>query len=77
MKYQRLRDLREDKDLLQKHIAEILNIAERTYSHYETGERNISVELLITLAKFYNTSIDYLVGLTDEKAPYPRTKWHK
>lgn len=74
LKYQRLRDLREDKDLLQKHVAEILNIAERTYSHYETGERNISVEALITLAKFYKTSIDYLVGLTDKKSPYPRAK---
>ncbi|SKC35783.1 helix-turn-helix domain-containing protein [Maledivibacter halophilus] len=77
MKYERLRNLREDNDLLQRHVAKILNIAERTYSHYETGKRNISIESLLTLAKFYNTSIDYLVGLTDEKSPYPRAKSHK
>ncbi|WP_432666793.1 helix-turn-helix transcriptional regulator [Wukongibacter baidiensis] len=76
MKYERLKDLREDNDLLQKHVAEILSIAERTYSHYETGQRNIAVEALITLAKFYNTSIDYLVGLTDDQSPYSRSKSH-
>ena len=74
MKYERLKDLREDNDLLQKDVAEVLSIAERTYSHYETGQRNVSIEALITLAKFYNTSIDYLVGITNEKTPYPRVK---
>lgn len=70
----RLKDLREDKDLLQKDIAKILNVAQRTYSGYETETRWITKECLITLAKFYNTSIDYILGLTNEKSPYPRAK---
>ena len=68
----RLKDLREDKDLYQKDLAKILNIAERTYSGYETGSRNIPNEILINLAKFYNTSVDYVLGITNEKKPYPR-----
>ncbi len=70
----RLKDLREDKDLFQKDVAAYLNIAERTYSGYETGSRNVPNEILIKLAKFYNTSIDYIVGLTNSKEPYPRVK---
>ena len=70
----RLKDLREDKDLLQKDVAKILNIAERTYSGYETETRGIPKEILIRLAIFYNTSIDYIFGLTNIKEPYPRTK---
>lgn len=70
----RLKDLREDKDLLQKDIAKILNIAERTYSGYETENRWIPKEILIELAKFYNTSTDYILGLTNIKEPYPRNK---
>ena len=70
----RLKDLREDKDLLQKDIAKILNVAERTYSGYETGSRNVPNEILISIAKFYNTSTDYILGLTNEKKPYPRGK---
>lgn len=70
----RLKDLREDKDLLQKDIAKILNIAERTYSGYETGSRNVPNEILINLAKFYNTSTDYILKITNEKKPYPRRK---
>ena len=69
----RLKDLREDNDLLQKDIAKILNIAERTYSGYETGSRNLPIEILIALAKFYNTSTDYILGLTNNKNPYPKS----
>ncbi|MDO5335975.1 MAG: helix-turn-helix transcriptional regulator [Eubacteriales bacterium] len=67
MKYQRIQDLREDADLTQKQLSEHLHISQRAYSHYETGSRNIPVEMLIRLANYYNTSIDYLVGRTDKK----------
>lgn len=70
----RLKDLREDKDLLQKDVANYLNIAERTYSGYETESRWMSKEVLIQLAKFYNTSVDYILGITNEKKPYKRNK---
>ncbi len=70
----RLKDLREDKDLKQKDMAKILNIAERTYSGYETESRWIPREVLINLANFHNTSIDYLLCLTNTKQPYPRNK---
>ena len=70
----RLKDLREDKDLLQKDVAKILSIAERTYSGYETETRWLSKDALIKLAKFYNTSTDYILGLTNIKKPYPRKK---
>lgn len=65
--YKRLRDLREDKDLTQKDIANILNISQRGYSHYETGNNDIPTEILIRLADFYGTSVDYLLGRTDNK----------
>ncbi|MDD7219085.1 MAG: helix-turn-helix transcriptional regulator [Clostridia bacterium] len=67
MKFQRIQDLRTDSDLSQKQISQILHISQRSYSHYETGSRNIPVEMLIRLANYYNTSIDYLVGRTDKK----------
>ena len=70
----RLKDLREDKDLKQKDMAKILNIAERTYSGYETESRWIPREVLINLANFHNTSIDYLLCLTNTRQPYPRNK---
>lgn len=70
----RLKDLREDKDLLQKDIARILNIAQRTYSGYETETREMPYSLLKKIALFYNTSIDYILGLTNEIKPYPRAK---
>ena len=68
----RLRDLREDSDLKQKDIAKVLNVAQRTYSAYENGERMIPYPCIIELAKFYGTSADYILGLTDTKEPYPR-----
>ena len=67
MKFQRIQDLRIDADLSQKQISEILHISQRSYSHYETGSRNIPIEMLIRLANYYETSIDYLVGRTDKK----------
>ena len=69
MKFQRIQDLRIDSDLSQKKIGEILHISQRSYSHYETGSRNIPIEMLIRLADYYDTTIDYLVGRTDNKDP--------
>jgi len=66
----RIRDLREDNDLTQKQIAEYLHIKQNTYSQYENGQRQIPIEALIALAKFYKTSTDYILGLTDERKPY-------
>lgn len=70
----RLKDLREDRDLNQEDIAKILNISQTNYSKYELGKINIPVNSLIILANFYNTSIDYLLGLTNETKPYTRSK---
>ena len=69
MKFQRIQDLRIDSDLSQKKIGEILHISQRSYSHYETGSRNIPIEMLIRIADYYDTTIDYLVGRTDNKEP--------
>lgn len=73
----RLRNLREDKDLTQEKIASIIVCSQTTYSRYETGNIDIPVSILIKLALFYNTSMDYLVGLTDEKKPYKRSTKNK
>lgn len=70
----RIKDLREDKDLLQKDIAKIINVTQAQYSRIEKNEYELSYDGLIKLAKFYNTSIDYILGLTNEKKPYPRIK---
>jgi len=67
LKYKRIRDLREDSDKLQKDIANVLGISQQYYSEYENGNRPIPVQHLITLAKYYNTTIDYIVGLTNER----------
>ena len=68
----RLRDLREDKDLKQKELADYLTIHQTTYSDYELGRLNIPVSALHALADFYGVSIDYLLGRTNEKQPYPK-----
>ena len=68
----RLKDLREDADLTQRELAEFLHIRQNTYSQYENGQRQIPISLLIALAKFYNTSTDYILGLTNERRPYDR-----
>ena len=74
MRYRRLRDLREDNDFTQKEVAAYLGIDQRTYSNYETEKRSMPMEQYRSLAIFYKTSVDYLVGLTDSNEPYPRTK---
>lgn len=68
----KIREIREDKDLTQKQISQILNCTQQTYSRYETGEITIDIYNLIKLANFYNTSTDYLLGLTKETRPYKR-----
>ncbi len=70
--YKRIKDLREDHDKKQIEIAKIIDISQQYYSEYEKGNRPIPVEKLIKLAIFYNTSIDYIVGLTNEIKPYKR-----
>ena len=70
MMYQRIRDLREDKDLNQTEVAKMLDMSQTGYSKYETGENDIPTPILIKLARFYNTSVDYLLGLTDNPTPY-------
>lgn len=66
----RLKDLREDNDLLQKQVASALGITRQQYGLYETGERSLPIDKLFILAKFYNTSSDYILGLTDNPIPY-------
>ncbi|HAL63016.1 MAG TPA: transcriptional regulator [Clostridiales bacterium] len=63
----RLRDLREDSDLKQKELADFLHIKQNTYSQYENGQRQLPVDVLIKLAKYYKVSTDYILGLTDKK----------
>jgi len=70
--YKRIRHLREDKDLTQQDIAAILSISQTTYSRYESGSLDIPSISLIKLANFHKTSIDYIIGLTNENKPYPR-----
>lgn len=74
MYFDRLKDLREDSDKTQADIADLLNCKQQTYSNYETGKREIPYEVLINLANYYETSTDYILGLTNEKKPYPRIK---
>lgn len=66
----RLRDLREDRDLTQTEVAKYLNVRQNTYSQYENGQRQIPIDALIRLAKFYNTSTDYVLGITKNPRPY-------
>ena len=70
----RIRDLREDNDLTQQQVAEYLNIRQNTYSQYETGSRQIPIDIIKALAALYKTSTDYLLEITDCKKPYPRKK---
>jgi len=72
--YKRLRDLREDSDLLQKDLAAYLNCTQVCYSSYELGKRDIPTDVLIKLAEFHETSVDYLLGRTDVREPYPRSR---
>lgn len=68
--YSRIRSLREDKNLNQTQVAKILDMSQTGYSKYETGENDIPTEVLIKLARFYNTSIDYILGETDDPIRY-------
>ena len=74
LKYGRIRDLRTDKGLSQEQVAAVLNVKQNTYSQYEIGTLNYPLETVVKLAEFYEVSMDYLVGLTDEAKPYPRKK---
>lgn len=71
-KYTRLRNMREDADLTQAQLGKILNISQRSYAHFEAGTRSIPIEILISLADYYNVNLDYLVGRTDKKDMLPR-----
>ena len=66
----RLKDLREDLDIKQEVIAKYLNVKQNTYSQYENGQRQLPIGVLIKLAKYYNVSTDYILGITDIKEPY-------
>ena len=72
MIYYNIRNLREDNDWTQQYVADYLGVNRRTYSAYETGTNSMTPETLIQLAELYTTSVDYLLGLTREKTPYPR-----
>ena len=72
--YPRLRDLREDSDRNQTELAKLLDMSQTGYSKYETGENEVPVVVLEKLADIYKTSVDYLLGRTDQKEPYPRKK---
>lgn len=70
----RLRELREDQDLTQQAVADYLHIHQNTYSQYETGQRQLPLELLVALAVYYHTSTDYILELTDQREPYPQKR---
>lgn len=65
-KYQRIRDLREDAELTQKQVGEAINVPQRTYAYYESGQRMVPPQVLCALADFYNVSVDYILGRVDE-----------
>lgn len=70
----RLRALREGQDLTQQAVADYLHIRQNTYSQYETGQRQLPLELLVALALYYHTSTDYILELTDQREPYPQKR---
>ena len=72
--YRRIRDLRTDNDMTQSELAKLLGMSQTGYSKYETGENDIPTQILIKLAEFHNTSVDYLLDLTDDKRPYSRKR---
>lgn len=72
--YNRIRDLREDEDISQTAIAKILGCSQRVYSNYECGDLDIPTDILIKLADYHKTSTDYILGRTDEKKPYKKSK---
>lgn len=72
--YNRIRNLREDKDLTQNQIAKILNMSQTGYSQYEIGKNDIPTKVLIQLSRFYQVPVDYILDLTDVTKPYPKSK---
>ena len=72
--YPRIRALREDRDMNQTQLAKLLGMSQTGYSKYETGENDIPTAILVQLAQLHGTSVDYLLDLTDQRAPYPRKK---
>lgn len=72
MKYERIRNLREDKDLTQQQVADMLFVNRRTYAAYENGVNSMTPETLIKIAKLHDVSVDYLLELTDNPNPYPK-----
>lgn len=72
--YNRIRDLREDANLSQRQVAEMLKMSQTGYSKYETGENDIPTQVLIQLAEFYHTSVDYILGRTNNATPYKRNR---
>ena len=72
MIYRRIRDLREDADLKQKDMARILNCSQQVYSNYELGQRDIPTDILLALAEFHKTNVDYILGLTNNKTYYKK-----
>ena len=70
----RLKDIREDRDLTQREVAEHLHIRQNTYSQYENGQRGLPIDTLVKLARYFGVSTDYILGLTDETRPYPPVK---
>lgn len=73
-RYERIRNLREDSDLTQAEVGRQINVSQRTYAYYESGERMIPPQVLVALAGFYSVSVGYLLGLTDQKASNPHKK---
>ena len=70
----RLKDIREDRDLTHREVAEHLHIRQNTFSQYENGQRGLPLDTLVKLAKYFGVSTDYILGLTDEDRPYPPAK---
>ncbi|MDO4944801.1 MAG: helix-turn-helix transcriptional regulator [Ruminococcus sp.] len=70
--YQKIRDLREDADLSQEKMAEVLHCSQQAYSNYELGQRNIPNDILIAIAEYHKTNVDYLLGLTRNKTYYKK-----
>ncbi len=73
MKYnERIRELREDHSLTQQKVADLLHVGQRTYADYESGKTRIPIDNIMILAKFYNTSMDYITGASNIQKPYPK-----
>ena len=71
--YNRIKEMREDRDIKQSTLVKYLGVHQTTYSSYEIGKLSLTADVLVKLAKYYNTSVDYLLGLTDEIKPYSKS----